>query len=684
MAELNSTSFVVLALDIASLGNSAVNILYVALGLGLVIFFHELGHFAVAKWCDVFVERFSIGFGPILWSMKWGETEYALSAIPFGGYVKMLGQDDADPSQMTSPELQEDPRSYTSKGVLQRMAIISAGVIMNVITGTIFCAIAFGLGHYIHPPVLGIVHVGQPAWEAGLERGDLITRVDGRDVTAFHDVALAVALSSGPVRIEGQHRDGRTFDLKVTPERSGKNTRPSIGLEPSNGLRLARMVDNASPTVFGSAAARATPEFRSGDQIAGVNGEPVKSFADFQDRLTRFAGEAVQIEVERPELNSRGLPIINDSAHPPKSMTMTVEPNFFRDLGLRVDCGPITAMKNNSPAKAAGLEVGDKLAKINGQSIGTEIDPMRLPHLLFQLAGTPVEIVVTRETKSGPRVEMTKTITPLPLAGWVEHPMRPAEALSIPALGIAIDLVPVVVGVAEGSPAAEVGIQPSCRLISMTLIRPENVPRDLFSEAKQVYRFDEKQVNNWAYAFWGMQQARQRTVELNVMENGKERTVTLTPVADPDWPLPMRGFITEASSQLELATSVPDALHKAWNYSRNQALNIYFTLGSLVTGRLSPTELNGPVTIAKVAYSMAEQGISSLLLFLSFLSINLAVLNFLPIPVLDGGHMFFLFWEAISRRKPSEAIQRVATVIGLMFVVSLMVFVLFLDLFWHR
>src|SRR6056297_3370141 len=80
------------------------NILRVAIGLSLVVFFHELGHYAVAKWCDVMVERFSIGFGPILFSRKWGETEYALSAIPFGGYVKMLGQDDMDSSQMTDEE----------------------------------------------------------------------------------------------------------------------------------------------------------------------------------------------------------------------------------------------------------------------------------------------------------------------------------------------------------------------------------------------------------------------------------------------------------------------------------------------------------------------------------------------------------------------------------------------------
>jgi regulator of sigma E protease len=92
------------------LASNGVNIAWAAIGLGMVIFFHELGHFAVAKWCNVNVERFSIGFGPILFGWKWGETEYALSLIPFGGYVKMLGQDDADPSQLTNEEIAQDLR----------------------------------------------------------------------------------------------------------------------------------------------------------------------------------------------------------------------------------------------------------------------------------------------------------------------------------------------------------------------------------------------------------------------------------------------------------------------------------------------------------------------------------------------------------------------------------------------
>ena len=172
------TAACVLAVSLSNIQN----ILIVALGLGLVIFFHELGHFAVAKWCNVNVERFSIGFGPILFSWKWGETEYALSLIPFGGYVKMLGQDDADPAQMTSVEVEQDPRSYIAKNVPQRMAIISAGVIMNIITGLLFFAFAFGVGVKVPPSELGTVFVGKPAWKAGIQEGDRLTRINGRDI----------------------------------------------------------------------------------------------------------------------------------------------------------------------------------------------------------------------------------------------------------------------------------------------------------------------------------------------------------------------------------------------------------------------------------------------------------------------------------------------------------------------
>src|SRR5262249_48126189 len=117
-----------------------------AVGLGFVIFVHELGHFLVAKWCDVHVTTFSIGFGPALpgWMFKWGETTYMLALFPLGGYVQMVGQVDGDESD--DPDTKEDPRSYKNKTVWQRMAIISAGVVMNVILAFIAFIIVYTHG----------------------------------------------------------------------------------------------------------------------------------------------------------------------------------------------------------------------------------------------------------------------------------------------------------------------------------------------------------------------------------------------------------------------------------------------------------------------------------------------------------------------------------------------------------
>jgi regulator of sigma E protease len=129
---------------------------------------------------------------------------------------------------------------------------------------------------------------------------------------------------------------------------------------------------------------------------------------------------------------------------------------------------------------------------------------------------------------------------------------------------------------------------------------------------------------------------------------------------------------------------VVDSLQLALAHTQNSITDIYLTLRNLLGGALSYKELHGPLGIAAVAYSVAQQGIAPLLLFLGFLSVNLAVLNFLPIPVLDGGHMVFLIWEGITRKRPSEKVLVTATYCGMAFVLSLMLLVLYLDIFVHR
>ncbi len=247
------------------------SILLVALGLGLVIFIHELGHFAVAKWCGVKVERFSIGFGPVLWKVVRGETEYALSAIPFGGYVKMLGQDDADPSQMSDERIAKDPRSYTAKSVPQRIAIISAGVINNMVSAVVFFVVAFMLGVQYQPAVVGSVVPGMPAWKSGLRPGDEITRISGREDSqlSFTDVRLAVALSQAdmPVKIEG-FRNGKPFATEVTP--IAGDLVPTIYVEPTQSLTLPEPEGESkdfNPTMPGFSASAAQPPLLPGDEI---------------------------------------------------------------------------------------------------------------------------------------------------------------------------------------------------------------------------------------------------------------------------------------------------------------------------------------------------------------------------------------------------------------------------------
>jgi regulator of sigma E protease len=132
-----------------------------------------------------------------------------------------------------------------------------------------------------------------------------------------------------------------------------------------------------------------------------------------------------------------------------------------------------------------------------------------------------------------------------------------------------------------------------------------------------------------------------------------------------------------------IADTWGDAFRMGIYQTQNTGLDIYLTLRNLFSGDLSPKNLHGPVGIAQVAYAVSKQGIQQLLMFLGFLSINLAILNFLPIPVLDGGHMVFLIWEGVTRRKPSENVLIAATYVGMAFVLGLMAFVIYLDIWVH-
>jgi regulator of sigma E protease len=677
---VESVTWLLAATSVLDVG---LNLFRTALGLGLVIFFHELGHFAVAKWCGVYVERFSIGFPPVLFSWKWGETEYALCAIPFGGYVKMLGQDDMDPSQLSSEEIAEDPRSYSAKPVWQRMAIISAGVTMNALTAIVFFAIAFGLGVPVLQPVVGEALPGMPAWTAGIGAGDKIEKINGRNIGSFNDVSLNTALSDDKVRIVGVHPNKQTFEVTLDPFTSKTDpdiTRPQVGLVPARSLELANdKVPDVSPVVSGTQWAEAEPHFERGDRIEQFNGQPVSSFPELQELVAR-RDEPAEVVVART--------VGEGPAKKTEQVAIRVGVDHFRRLGLRMDCSPISALQEDSPAQRAGLKVGDKLLSVNGLKLGTDLDPLKLPNEFANWAGQETEVRIKRQKESGGTEELTVKITPDDNPGWVERPEAEGVPLSVPAIGIAFHIIPKVMGVDEGSPAAQAGIKSEARIKKMTLVLGEGQSADDVKDKKlEISLFDEKDKqkdNNWAYAFWLMQELPERNVVLTVQEGDKINDYPLVPERDADWPLPVVGLRMMMLSETKQANTIGEAFTMALDHTRASGMNIYLTLRSLVTGRLSIKELHGPVGIASAAYYVASEGIGPLLLFLGFLSVNLAVLNFLPIPVLDGGHMVFLIWESITRKKPSEKVLAGATYAGMIFLLGLMALVLYLDLFVHK
>ncbi|SFJ36947.1 RIP metalloprotease RseP [Planctomicrobium piriforme] len=642
-------------------------VLFVAIGLGLVIFFHELGHFLVAKWCGVYVERFSIGFGAPILSWKWGETEYALGWLPFGGYVKMLGQDDMDPAQMTDDHVAENPRSYTAKNVPQRMAIISAGVIMNIITGTLFFVLVFTWGIMKVDRVAGYVQVGMPAWRNGIRSGDTITSINGGAVDDFDDITRRTTLSRGPIHITGHHEDGQTFDMTLTPEISG--IRKIIGIGPAHSLTVIEPTDQAgiTPTVPGTAAA--TADIKFGDKITAVSGQTVKDAQELLSVLNKKAGDAVDFEITRL-----------DSDQKPKTLSVTVPAEPFVELGVKMGMGKIVAMRKDSIAEKAGLKAGDRIAKVNGQDVGVDLDPFRLTETFSKNAGQPVTVTVRRETEGEPET-LELTMVPEDRGAWSEPPIAEFSPISIPSIGVAYHLVPTVLSVTEGSPAAE-KVNPRDTIISMKLIPEPGAPKDSLGDQPQSILIGEK---NWAYAFWMLQEyGRTRSVQLTVKPAtaDPEHTVDITPAPSKDWYLPTtRGIRFSVLETLRKADSIPQAAAMGVRYTINSVEDIYLTLRGLFTRDISPKGLSGPIGIAKLAYTFASVGLTHFVLFLGIISINLAVINFLPIPVLDGGHMVFLLWEGLSRKKPSEAVVATATYCGLAFVLGLFVFVIYLDIF---
>jgi len=688
-------------------GLMLLNILKVVIALGLVIFVHELGHFMVAKWAGVKCEKFYLGFdifGLKLWKRQWGETEYGIGVLPLGGYVKMLGQEDnparlreelerakaqqanppaqggnAEPPAIDIAEAERalyDPRSYLAQSVPKRMAIISAGVIMNVLFAVVTAIAAYGLGVNWVEPEIGATFPGEAAWRAGLRVGDRIEAIKGRPIQRFADLQKAISVGD----IEGGvpiviSRPGveKSFTVNVVPDRL--RMAPSIGI---SGPQSTRLRDRLLTVFPGSAASRATPAFQGGDEVVGIDGQPVEAYYQIHGQLALHPDKPIKLTVKRPE------PEVNGEQVAVKLLTIEVPVEHFRHLGLVMEMGPITAIQQGSPAEKAGLKPGDVLRAIDGQPIA---NPVRLPaELRKQAMQEKLDVTVT-VLRAGKEITVPVTLRNAP---WYEepNPIYPGDPMSIPVLGAAYQVGNRIVGLEAGSPAAAARV-PSGAVVALARILPPDEATlkkhglDKIAEAggaREVkVEFEAQETQNWPYFFYAIQNILPGSqVELQLKDGQK---FTMEPVTVADWYNPNRGLLFTQKETLRQATSFGDAIvlgaQETWD-----SLTMIFQLLGKLGSQVSPKALGGPVSIAVMAYHSASEGLSDLLIFLTVIGANLAVINFLPIPVLDGGHMVFLAYEGIRGKPPGERIHLALSYLGLLFILGLMVFVLGLDI--HR
>lgn len=700
-------------------------ILAVAGGLGLVIFVHELGHFLAAKACGVKVEKFYIGFDiPMgflpssLFRFRWGETEYGIGILPLGGYVKMLGQDDnpknqalenerikirkgepGDESESAGEEAFEwDPRSYPAKPVWQRMIIISAGVVMNLIFAVIFAAIAYGQGVSYMPCLLGGSSPGDPAWVAGLQGGDKILQI-GRhgqpdeQLRFDKDLMIDVTLNGTKHPLDLLIRRAGQIEpvwLSLTPtDRLADSDRPAtLGVRPAVTTVLA----SVDPLGLDEDAQAAYAVLHPGDEIVAVDGQELprdpQTGLIFEHELERLLAaqmaEPVRLTVRRTAATGTA------DAALPQALQATLPPTPLRITGLVMESGPVIGVRQGSPAEQAGFREGDVLVSMDGAELG---DPLTLNQRLLPRVGQLVEFGVRRGEAAEPILLQATPVVPRAY----QDGFSPGSPVGIDCLGLAFHVTHVVRDVLPDSPAAQAGLRPGDRLIAAVFTKdgkPEGDPVPLVKTSSSPLGFwrssgsgtaeepaGERDLYNWYFVHNLVNLAADASLEVTYRRGAsEERAAVIEPTYAADSFYPARRLRTTSLSLVRTAQSWPEAWSLGYQETAASVKKVFAVLQRLFTGKLSYRNLGGPIMIVRAAGSEASEGLARLLVFLTFLSANLAVLNFLPIPALDGGHMLFLLAEGVRGKPLNERLQVTLTLIGVGCLLSLMVLVFTLDI----
>ncbi|HYO10534.1 MAG TPA: site-2 protease family protein [Tepidisphaeraceae bacterium] len=676
-------------------------LLLLIFGFGFVIFFHELGHFLAAKWVGIRVEQFAVGFGQAILSWRkgmgvqvgssgrryeelaqrgeardLGETEYRLNWIPLGGYVKMLGQDDLNPNAQ-----QEDPRAYNKKSIGARMIVVSAGVIMNIFLAAVGFMAVFLMGFRTAPPVVGSVMPGSPAAKvtrldgttpAPLQVGDKLLMFDEKWQHSFDKIQLNVALSGeGQIPIYVERFDGTGERLLIRPELSEPRMSDFLmvgvgpiaelrGLDPKK-LDESDVPNSDQATRFIDAEYRAV---RPGETITAINGQAV-SVTDYENPTPEKRQAMVKdyVRFEQILQESNGAPVQLTVADPQgKTEQRVIHPSFAQpfdsviNFGGMVPRAVVSQIKPNSSALDK-LKPGDVIVKLSfPESGGDAVYDPTVAGVRERLekagrTGQAVDFVVIRDGKD---VEV-KGLKPNVNLGKGVYGLN---------IGLGVDEQNAVVGgTLENSPAATSGIPAGGKITALN------------GQAVKSW-FDVKRLLGAA--------SPDQPVSVAVQTNNGPKQYDLKLAREQidaiagyrfAHPLALREHVEPRQTDNPITAA-------AWGVgeTRDFILQFYLTLHRMFQGRVSYKNMMGPVGIFNAGRHFAFKGLDWLIWFLAMISANLAVVNFLPIPIVDGGLFTFLIVEKLQGRPLSAKTQSIAQFVGLAIILSVFLLVTYQDI----
>lgn len=387
-----------------------------ALAVGLLIVVHEFGHFVAAKAIGVRVETFSVGFGTKLLSATYGDTEYALSAVPLGGYVKLAGEH--------PDESEGKPDEFYSKSPGQRAIVFSAGVVFNAVLAVLCFIAAFTVGVPFTEASVGQMAQGGPAWEVGLQRGDQIVSIDDQPVRDYNDLSRYVALSAGDTVTVDVKRGGEALSYRMKPEYNPQQGFDWLGFGPP----MAPTVMGLGKTVGQEGRCPACEAgIKLRDRIVAVNGASVDTAAEVGEMLEELPQRQVSVTVER-----------DGEKHQLMAMT---EARRNYGIGISYVTATIEALRSGGVAAENGLRPGDTITAVNGE----EVQSIVAVRDILEDAGEETELTVTRGDSG------TTTVT-------VDLSARDAAEDFL--FGIQCAVTDRLTWVEEGSPAWKAGMRP--------------------------------------------------------------------------------------------------------------------------------------------------------------------------------------------------------------------------------